>query len=167
MEIKRNPLKKNSRRNIEEIPFNDFFKGKINIESIKSINEYIKDSLKDYIPFSNNKFMINDLILTNKDISLYSILMSKKIVKIKNFCHIININKKINVSKKKKKKFFIYYFVFLRNKNFDNIKEVKKYKNKYSLPHRFFDNLFYKIILVFLKNNLINIGFCEIFLINN
>ena len=164
MEIKRNPLKKNSRRNIEEIPFKDFFKGKINIESIKSINEYIKDSLKDYIPFSNNKFMINDLILTNKDISLYSILMSKKIVKIKNFCHIININKKINVSKLGIEKFFIYYFVFLRNKNFDNIKEVKKYKNKYSLPHRFFDNLFYKIILVFLKNNLINIGFCEIFL---
>ena len=60
MEIKRNPLKKNSRRNIEEIPFKDFFKGKINIESIKSINEYIKDSLKDYIPFSNNKFMINE-----------------------------------------------------------------------------------------------------------
>ena len=90
--------------------------------------------------------------------------MSKKIVKIKNFCHIININKKINVSKLGIEKFFIYYFVFLRNKNFDNIKEVKKYKNKYSLPHRFFDNLFYKIILVFLKNNLINIGFCEIFL---
>ena len=164
MEIKRNSLKKNSRRNIEEILFYDFFKGKANIESIKSINEFIKDSLKDYIPFSNNKFMINDLILTNKDISLYSILLSKKIVKIKNFCHIININKKINMSKLAIEKFFIYYFAFLRNKNFDNIKEVKKYKNKYSLPHRFFDNLFYKIILVFLKNNLINIGFCEIFL---
>ena len=156
-------IKTNSRkRSLNEITLKDFFNDKNNINSIKSINEYTIQSMQNYVPYSDNDLELNNLILTENDLIIYYIIFSKKIIKLKNICKIINSDKTIKSEKINCEKFLIFLFSFIHNKNFNNIIEIKEYKNIYFLSNKFFDQLFQIICIYFLKNNLIKIGFYEI-----
>ncbi len=156
-------IKTNSRkRSLNEITLKDFFNDKNNINSIKSINEYTIQSMQNYVPYSDNDLELNNLILTENDLIIYYIIFSKKIIKLKNICKIINSDKTIKSEKINCEKFLIFLFSFIHNKNFNNIIDIKEYKNIYFLSNKFFDQLFQIICIYFLKNNLIKIGFYEI-----
>ena len=155
----------NSRiRSLNEITLKDFFNDKNNINLIISINEYTIQSMQNYVQYSDNNLELNNLILTEHDLKNYYIMFNTKIIILKNICNIINIDKKIKSEKVNCEKLLIFLFSFIHNQNFHNIIEIKKYKNKFFLSNKFFDELFNFIFIYFLKNNLIKIGFCEIIL---
>ena len=155
----------NSRiRSLNEITLKDFFNDKNNINLIISINEYTIQSMQNYVQYSDNNLELNNLILTEHDLKNYYIMFNSKIIILKNICNIINIDKKIKSEKVNCEKLLIFLFSFIHNQNFHNIIEIKKYKNKFFLSNKFFDELFNFIFIYFLKNNLIKIGFCEIIL---
>ena len=155
----------NSRiRSLNEITLKDFFNDKNNINLIISINEYTIQSMQNYVQYSDNNLELNNLILTEHDLKNYYIMFNSKIIILKNICNIINIDKKIKSEKVNCEKLLIFLFSFIYNQNFHNIIEIKKYKNKFFLSNKFFDELFNFIFIYFLKNNLIKIGFCEIIL---
>jgi len=151
-------------RNLNEITLKDFFNDKNNINLIISINEYTIQSMQNYVQYSDNNLELNNLILTEHDLKNYYIMFNSKIIILKNICNIINIDKKIKSEKVNCEKLLIFLFSFIHNQNFHNIIEIKKYKNKFFLSNKFFDELFNFIFIYFLKNNLIKIGFCEIIL---
>ena len=158
-------IKKNSRkRSLNDITLKEFFNDKNNMNSIKSINEFTIQSMQNYVPYSVNNLELNNLILTEHDLRIYYIMFSKKIIKLKNICQIMNIDKTIKSEKIYCEKFLIFLFAFIHNKNFKNIIEIKDYKSIYFLSNQFFDQLFQIMCISFLKNNLIKIEFCEIIL---
>ena len=159
-------MKGTRKKSLSVISFQDFFNVSITIKSIISINDFTKKIIEEYSLHKENKenYKLENLILSERDVKFFYLIFSKKIIKLKKICHVIIIDKYI---KKKDfnlnlEKFLIFFFSFIHNEDFYRIQEIKKIKQKYLFPLQFYDDLFFKLILLFLKNNLIKISFCEV-----
>ncbi len=154
------------KKSLGVISFQDFFNVSINIKSIISINNFTEKIIEEYSLHKENKenYKLENLILSEYDINFYYLIFSKKIIKLKKICHVINIDKyfKKQDFNLNLEKFLIFFFSFTHNENFYRIQEIKRIKQKYLFPLEFYDDLFFKLILLFLKNNLIKISFCEV-----